>query len=269
MLVLRASLGKAISKCYNRAMSRAGTPTQVMYADPDHGGVRGAVLVTIGAGLLISFFFLRWLFNRLTEGTQLQDFTTLFSCVGAIVLALGIAYLIENSLKRVWHSGFVLTLDDDALHFDAAATEDFDAIAITMDWSKRVNLTRWYFQLANYPRAGRERMVSAKWICLACQMQQDDSRLIVYAYYPPEEAAVLTDDRKLSEPFHELSLARLYREAGASRWSAMTRPSLPPDLLAGENGRYWLAERRRWEEGLELSKEDFKALMKYVEARVA
>lgn len=250
-------------------MSSAPATPQVMYADPDHSGLRTAVLIAIGSGLLISFFLLRPLLNAVLAGTQLGDFTTLLSCVGAIVMALGSAYIIERVLRQQWHSGMKFTLDAETLHFEAPATDDFPAIDITIDWTKRVNVTRWFFRLADYPRAGRERLASDKWLCLACQMQQDDSRLIVYAYYPPEEAAALADGQRLQEPFHEISLAALYREAGARRWSAMTRPTLPPERLTGENGRYWLAERRRWEEGLELSQDDFRTMMAYVEANTS
>jgi hypothetical protein len=228
-----------------------------------------ATIGVIGGGLLLSFLLLRPLLGWLTAGTRLQDFITLLSCLGAIPLALGLAYVIEKNLKRVWHSGLVFTLEDDVLHFNAAATDRYEALAISIDWSRRVNLTRWYFRLANYPRAGRERMVSDKWLCLACQMQQDDSRLITFAYFPPEEAEVLTMDKHLSERFHEISLAALYREAGTRRLDATTRPSLPPEMLTGENGRYWLAERRRWEEGLELAQDDFLTLTAYTEERAA
>ncbi len=249
-------------------MSEGTKTPQVMYADPEHGGVRGAVVLIIGVALVISFFLLRALFEWAASGTAMADFATVISCAGAIPLALGISYLIEKNLKRVWHSGMVFTLEENSLQFDAPATKEFEAISISMDWSQRVNLTRWYFRLANYPRAGRERLVSDKWVCLACQMQQDDSRLITYAYFPPEEASALTENRQLAEPFHEISLARLYRDAGTRRWSATTRPSLPPEMLAGGDGRYWLAERRRWEEGLELGKDDFAALTRYIEERV-
>lgn len=239
-----------------------------MYADPQHGGMRFAVLGVIGIGLVLFFLLLRVLLDTVLAGTLLGDFTTLLSCTGAIALALGSAYYFENYLKRVWHSGMVFTLEEESLQFNAPATDDFDAIDITLDWSKRVNVTRWAFRLANYPRAGRERMVSDKWVCLACQLQQDSSRLIVYAYYAPEDATKFLEDKTISEPFHEISLAALYQEAGARRWNAMTRPALPADMLAGRNGRYWLAERRRWEEGLELEQEDFSAFTAYVEDRL-
>lgn len=249
-------------------MSKTATPAPVVYADPDHGGVRVAVLVVIGAGLILFFFLLRLLLNALTAGTRLADFTTVLSCVSAIPLAMGSAYLVERYLKSVWRSGLALTLGEDTLHFEAAATDQYPAMDIAIAWDRRVNLTRWYFRLANYPRAGRERMVSDKWLCLACQLQQDDSRLITYAYFPPEAAALLLEDRALGEPFHEISLAALYRDAGARRWNAMTRPTLPPEMLAGRSGRFWLAERRRWEEGLELTAGDFSAYNAYVETHL-
>ena len=71
----------------------------------------------------------------------------------------------------------------------------------------------------------------------------------------------------LDEPFQPISLAYLYKESGKRRWGATTRPDLPSDLLAGEDGRYWIAERRRWDEGLELTADDFIALVDFIEQK--
>jgi hypothetical protein len=47
------------------------------------------------------------------------------------------------------------------------------------------------------------------------------------------------------------------------------RPELPTEVIAGESGRYWLAERNRWQEGVELAPGDFETLLALTEARAA
>jgi hypothetical protein len=138
---------------------------------------------------------------------------------------------------------------------------------MVFDWSKTVNLTRWYFELAGYARAGRERRVSSKWLCLACQIQQDDARVIAFGYLPPEKAAEWIENQHLSEPFHSISLAYLYSETGKRKRGAATRPVIPSSMLTGKDGPYWLAEQKRWQEGIELTADDFATLMSYIEQR--
>ena len=138
---------------------------------------------------------------------------------------------------------------------------------IVLEWSKNLNLTRWYFELSGYPRAGRERRVSSNWFCLACQFQQDDARLILFGYFPPDKAVVWTEDQNLPEPFHLISLAHLYAEAGKKIRGAAIRPKIPSSMLTGSDGRYWLAEQKRWQKGVELTQEDFATFMEYVEQK--
>jgi hypothetical protein len=36
------------------------------------------------------------------------------------------------------------------------------------------------------------------------------------------------------------------------------------DLLRGKDGRFWLAEQRRWQQGIELTPDDFETFIDYV-----
>jgi hypothetical protein len=174
---------------------------------------------------------------------------------------------VERYLKQTWTSGISMELAGGELRLTGVETTDSPADSIVLDWDKWVNQTRWHFRLANYPRAGRERLVPDKWLCLACQMQQDDRRIIAYTYAPPEQAQAWIDGAPTGEPFHAISLAQLYRAAGTRRWGATTRPEVPTEMLAGPDGRFWIAERRRWAEGVELTPEDFGALLDFIETK--
>ena len=136
-----------------------------------------------------------------------------------------------------------------------------DEKSLTLEWEKRLAATKWYFTLKGYPRGGRERRVPSSWLCLACQLQQDEHRLVVFGYLPPDKAERLVEDGK----FHLIRPADLY-DSGPfrRRLSSTDRPKLPTSILAGKDGQYWLAERRRWSDGLELTAADFAA---FVETR--
>ena len=246
--------------------------SKVLHADPEHGGLRFVVIVVLLLGLILGFILIQLLLNLLPANSILLDFSTVLSCAGAILPALGLTWAAEIYLKRTWHSGTTLWLGDSELGFQMGKLgqnqAEENSEEIVFEWSKNLNLTRWYFKLSGYPRAGHERRVSSNWFCLACQLQQDDARLILFGYFPPDEAAFWSDDQKLSEPFRLISLAHLYAKAGIKSRGAAIRPKIPSSLLTGSDGRYWLAEQKRWKEGVELSKEDFATFMEYMEQKI-
>lgn len=249
-------------------MTTSGYSPKILHADPEHGGLRFAVIVILIFGLILSFILFQLLLSLLAADTILIEFTNVISCGGAILLALLLAYAAETYLKRTWPSGTMLTLGDTELGCKIRGREPSqEPEEFLFDWSKNLNLTRWYFELGGYPRAGRERRVSGKWVCLACRLQQDDAQLITFGYFPPDKAAVWTADQNLSEPFREISLAFLYAEAGKKRRGAGTRPAVPSSMLTGKDGRYWLAEQKRWKDGVELTQEDFETFMEYMERK--
>lgn len=250
-------------------MKDGTSTTKILHADPEHGGIRFAALLTIAVGLIGGYFLMRLLLEWLASDSPLLDFATVISCIGAVPIALGFSWLVEHFLRKNWSSGMRFELTGSELHFERDASANGSPLSIAIDFDQRVNLTCWFFKLIGYPKAGRERLVSDKWLCLACQMQQDDKRLIAFTYVPPEKAQEWFNAQNLDEPFHEISLTWLYREAGKRRLGATTRPEIPVDMLTGPDGRYWIAERRRWEEGLELSEDDFVTLIDFVEQNTA
>ncbi|MFL7839403.1 MAG: hypothetical protein ACK2T4_13645 [Candidatus Promineifilaceae bacterium] len=248
-------------------MNETASTTQILHADPEHGGIRMTVLLTIFLGLIGGFLLIRVLLGLFAQGSIFLEFATVISCIGAFPIAMGCAWLVENYLKKTWTSGLKIELSDQGLHFEAAENEAGLTESRDITFSKPLNLTNWYFKLKGYPKAGRERLVSDKWYCMANQIQQDGERLITYTYLPPEKAELWLGKKNFIEPFHQISLVQAYKESGARRWSAPNRPEISSELLAGADGRYWIAERRRWQEGLELTAEDFTALMDKIQQK--
>lgn len=234
----------------------------ILHADPEHSGIRVAIFIGLFVGLIAGFNLLTVVLDAVATRAW-RDYVTFLSCAGALPLALLFIWVLEKILKRVWHSGLNIALDERGLIIvdrrDGAKPEPDPEYA--MVWSANMNRLLWYFRMSGYPRGGRERRVSAKWICLAAELQQDDSRLSVFTLVPPNKGAPWIDNPKGG--FHLINPAELYDSSVRTRLGPPVRPVIPQKLLQTKDARYWLAERRRWEYGIELSPQDFAILLDY------
>ncbi|RMG93950.1 MAG: hypothetical protein D6706_14565 [Chloroflexi bacterium] len=228
-----------------------------LHADPEHTGLRLVVLLLTLVAFIVSYNVV-----QLVIGSFLPDYSVVLSCALAIPLGLLIVWIVEQWLKRVWPSGRVIELHDTGL---VARTPEGENGRVV--WDKNYSWLAWYFQLSGYPRGGRERRVSAKWYCLACQLQQDEQRLVVYTFLPPAKATMWTKEKTVFG-FEKIVMADVYEKGWRTRMGPPVRPEIPTEILAGKNGRYWLAERRRWREGFELTPSDFTLFMEYVQSHI-
>jgi len=259
----------------------------ILHADQEHSGLRFVIFVALFAGLVPGFFIARWLLERVAPAA-FRDFGTFLSCVGAVPLALLFIYGLEKLLKRVWRSGLSLELnqwgivvhdgrEEGSRGQGPGAREESNSTASSsavepgtwnlepaIRWSGNLNQLNWYFRLSGYPRAGHERRAPAKWLCLATELHQDGARLNAFTLMPPERAAAFVDDTRLA--FHRLNPAEVYDSSARTRIGPPSRPALSNSVLHSKDGRYWLAERRRWEYGVELTPDDFTTLMEYAQA---
>jgi hypothetical protein len=256
-------------------MMPAGKSPLVMHADQEHGGIRLAVFIALFVGFLIGFFLVFFLLEAFAP-PALLDYAIFLSCVGAAPVALLITWLVEKALKRVWPSGISLILDEWGIRVrDRRVGEEHNESpgvqsgpqqaqsAPMMTWGANLGQLNWYFRLSGYTRGGSERRIPAKWYCLATEFQQDELRLSVFTFLPPDATSDL-----VSQPgchFQLLNLAELYQGGVRSRVGPPSRPTLTNNLLQSREGRYWLAERRRWEYGLELTPKDFTTLVNHAQ----
>jgi hypothetical protein len=258
-------------------MSADGKSPIILHADQEHGGIRLVVFIALFIGYLIGFQLVAFLIETFAP-PSLLDYTTFLACIGAAPLALLMIWILEKVLKRVWHSGVSVTLDDRGLtvhdkravlesgaNSTGEADDGDDLEGPTISWGGNLSWLNWYFRLSGYARGGRERRLPAKWYCLATELQQDDSRLSVYTFVPPDEVTQWAEQPH--NRFHLLNLAELREGGPRLRIGPPTRPTLPNHLLQSKEGRYWLAERRRWEYGIELTPEDYALLIDYAQAR--
>lgn len=233
----------------------------VLYADQEHAGVRTAVFVLLFVCVLVSYLLLSLLVNLLNPAGA-PDGAFFFTCGGGVVLGLGLAWLGEKLLKRFWHSGRMLTLTDDELR-----VTNRDAPEMAIAWAEMAGLY-WQFSLKGFQRGGRERRVNKDWVCLAVQLLDKEQPVIAYTYLPTQKATSLaTAVAPLT--FHTINPQDVYESRISSRFNPPERPEIPSRVLAGKDGKYWLAERKRWAAGFELTAVDFQTLITAVHQHLA
>lgn len=220
-----------------------------LHADREHGRLRLLILLLLLPAVWLGYGVVRTAVSLLGD---LAGFGGLLACLLGPALGLGGLALLEARLAQSWRSGRYLLLRPDGLTARLGATEE-----VEIGWQTgETAITHWYFRLEGYTLAGSERRAPHGWYCLAAQVQQGETRVVAYTFLSPQETAVYTQP---PSPFRKLNPAPLYTR----KWGA-TRPPLPPELLEGENGRYWQAEHQRWRSGLELTPKDFKLCLDYL-----
>jgi hypothetical protein len=233
-------------------MASKESPRTVLYADQEHAGIRFLILAILVITFVAAFLILNSLIGNIT-GSIVAEYALILSCTGGLVIGLIFAGITEYVLKRTWPSGRGVVYDDMGAEVNLPGGK-----SVSVDWSKRFWATKWYFSLMGYPRGGREKRISARYFCLACQVQQDESRFIIYSYLSPERAEVLLEDGN----FQEINPGEYYEKSMFRRWfSSPDRPDIPVSVLTGNKGSYWMAERRRWTEGIELTPDDFELFL--------
>ena len=223
-------------------------------ANREHSGVRFVVIFVLAAAYLAAFLALNVILGNLNSG--IGDFALFLSCCLALPLALGFASITERYLKRSWPSGQRVDMSD-----EGAVAYPVEGKAASIDWSARFTVLRWYFSIKGYALGGRERRLSKNYYCVALQLQQDDHRFVVHSYLPESRVSSMVEGKK----FLEIKPGDHYQGGFVRRWAGSTdRPKIPTGVLAGREGPYWIAERRRWAEGLELEISDFQAFLDMV-----
>ena len=242
-------------------MTSSSAQPIVLNADQEHPGLRVGVVITVLVAFAIAYLIVRAILSGpLFAGRLVSSYSFALSCILALILALAAASAGESIMKRYWTSGRRVVLDDSGVEATLPKGEQ-----VALDWSGRVWAIRWYFSLRGYPRGGRERRLSDKHLCLACQLQQDEARLIVFGYLKEEEAETLLS----SGDFHRINPAQYYeRNRFRVRWQSTDRPQISVDVLASKEGPFWLAEQRRWAQGVELTAKDFGIFYEAIRERV-
>lgn len=238
----------------------------VLHADQEHAGLRVVVLGMVVLGVIVGYTGVNWALTRFAS-PEVQDYTVFLSCVGGAPLGLAIAWVGERILKRVWPSGNQVVLHSGETAVIEAAWQTDAAAKTEQNFEPaRGDTLFWYFSLSGYPRGGSERRAPKRFYCMAAQVQEDEDRLIVYAFVSPRKTEELIEIMGTNEEgagFHEIEPKDVYDRKLLS-FRAPARPQIPAEVIRGPDGHYWLAERRRWQDGLELTAGDFETFIQFM-----
>lgn len=235
-------------------MSESNAYRKTFHLDHEHRGVRYSVILI----LLVSFVAAFVAINAILGAVAPELNTSIIlSCLGAVPVCLSFSALGEWYLKRHWHSGRMLIVAPDTItiRFDDAGDRQ-------MARDKHINTLWWEIPLAGYTRGGRERRIPSKWNCVAGQLQQDGTRIVVYCYADPKRVRAWRERYE----FERLKPEDVYNTSFSARFGSPDRPELPSEVIAGKQGRQWLAERNRWRDGLEMTRDDFEQFLEMMRA---
>jgi hypothetical protein len=114
-----------------------------------------------------------------------------------------------------------------------------------VEWDKTVNVMAWRFAVRRRTR------IPKGWYCMALQLLQDETTVILYTFMPPDEAEALRG-------FQNFVRLRPRKETESNA-----------DLGAvAEQRRLLKLEDARWEDGAEIARDDFRAVLAILEERV-
>ena len=240
-------------------MASTQTFPKILHADQEHAGLRTAVFVLLFISFILAFFGIRALLTALSDsGTP--DYAFVASCGGALSLALGLVWVAEKVMKQYWPSGRAVVLTRDGVQTKAEEAE-----SVKLNDENDVEPTAWYFDMRGWQRGGRERRVPRTWLCLAVELKADKKQISVYTYMSPRQARSWLEAENGRIHFHNISPKDVYDSSIRARMSGPSRPEIPADVLTGDDGQYWLAERRRWTEGFELPPKEFEQFMDHIQ----
>lgn len=145
-------------------------------------------------------------------------------------------YLFENILKRVMPSRRYATLDAQTLTVTDGRCKP---PAVTrIHWDKTVNVLAWRFTVK------RQTRVPKGWYCMALHLLQDENETILYTFMPPAEAEVAVG----------------YTHFVRLRPRQETQSNTDLSAVA-EQRRLLRLEDARWQDGAEIERDDFGALL--------
>jgi len=201
--------------------------------DPEHTGLRLAVIASFFGLVVVGFF----IFSAFLPGDW-----TVISIILAALAAYGGSMLFERWLKQHWQSGREVHLTP-----SAARLTQKGELETQIDAASPVEVLSWRFEVK-----GRGRVPKGWWV-VACGLSQDDRLLAVYTFMPPKRLEALS--QAMRERFTVLTSQKKDRKSD----------SISADMrLAGEQRRLHAAEQRRWQEGAEMSNDDFVRYVEYV-----
>lgn len=205
----------------------------VLPVDREHTGIRVA-----GCGVLVAVW-------AVTLGLTMTLFnlTPVVALLVALVIGVLATSLVERLLKGRWPSGRELLAGENQIALRKSAT-----LERQVHTTEEVNVLAWYFVV------DRSRRVRKGWHVVGLSLQQEGEYLPVYTLASPEEFESLNDPplfKKLERP---------------KRTDDRAKTGL---RQAGEQRRLLEAEQDRGYNGAELTVDDFRTYLAYLQTHHA
>ncbi len=208
--------------------------------DPIHSKIRLASLLALAVGGVLGYLLIVPAILSIVPG--LLEWAFCLRVIGAMGVGLLASWLTERILAPIWPSGRSLEVNDEGVILHESKEEQ-----TTVTWKEPIQITTWHFKVQQGGTA-----VSRGWHCVACLLAQENRWIAAYSFVKPR----LLEDLSGWPAFKEFPPQR--RPSLFQREQVQEMPS--------EELR--IAERYRWNEGCELTPEDFTALMATVAERV-
>jgi hypothetical protein len=200
--------------------------------DAEHATVRWLVLILTGGLVVLVHLVGMPLARRVAGGTSPECIVLPLDALALV----GGGLAIESTLKRLIPSRRSATLSDDALVIrDQRGNPPY---ITRIAWDKTVNVKVWRFTVPHRSR------VQKGWYCMAVHLLQDEEEAVFYTFMSPKEAETVSG----------------YDRFVRLRPRQETRSSTDLNTVA-EQRRLLKLEDVRWNDGAEISREDFKALL--------
>ena len=235
----------------------------ILHGDPEHERLQKAVPLLFILCFTVVFALLLIIMPLLFGGTWGQ-WVILGACL-AVPAGLGLMKVADSTLKRVWTSGHAVSIADSKMTISDRTAESDQVF----DLAETYRLTPWYFEFGPYARFGRERQIKDGWYCFAVQFTQERQKYIACTFVSAKQG----ESWQQQHPeFYKLDMTEIYETGITSRVMQFRQPSgrpdLPSGLISSEAGPFWLAERSRWQDGVEYTPDDFMTLFEYLQARL-
>ena len=197
----------------------------VLHVDQEHRALQAAIIIGFFLSALVSY----WIIQTIISSAGIN----LIAAALALVIGFLVSKGMEAWLKGRWRSGRRLYLSADRFYTQKGRRTEHE-----IDANEDFDLLFWRFTVK---RAGR---IPKGWYLLSCAFHQSGNYLPVYSFMSAEEF----DNFPQSERFVELA----------------PKKNIAADdnfQLVGLQKRLYTAEVFRWNEGAELSKDDFRSFM--------
>lgn len=210
--------------------------TLTIPVDPEHSAMRLTVIGLFIAVWVLTFFIINALIPA--EGFN----------VIAIIVSFGLTALltqqIERALKQRWPSGRVLQAAGERVQIAQRGRVQHE-----IRTNQQVNVLTWRFEIRRRSR------VPKGWYMVACALEQDDTYIPVYTFMSPKDFEQLNAGGHFA---HLISRKELNASSGGTHGDLR---------MAGEQRRLHMAESARWHSGAEMTVEDFKRYVSWLQGR--